>query len=386
VAITPGVRPAGGLPCLPVIGCDPAGSLVGDGAKAVAQAVFDQVSSWIATGTATLLDRVADAITRTTSVDLTGTWFTKQFGVMRTMAAFVLLPMLLVAAVSAIIRQDPGRLLRAVVVYLPLAVLGTAVALELVDRALQVSDILSDQVASSLGTNTHSALAGMSHAIVALPASGPSSAGFVLTIGALLLAFGALLVWIELLVRASAIYVAVFFLPLVLSGLLWPATARWSKRLVELLVSLILSKFVIVAVLSLAAGALASGDPLNGVLAGAALLLLAAFAPFVLLRLVPLVEAGVIGHLEGIERRPVALGTAATTQAVSLALGASGSRSRDGADKSAKKSEPLSAVHGGPLPPAPNPSVQTDGGKAQHQRADDRPLVETPTPPNGAAG
>jgi type IV secretion system protein TrbL len=380
-ALTPAVRPTTGL-CLPVIGCDPGGSLVTDGAKAAAQAVFDQVSKWIADGTATLLDRVATEITRTTSVDLNAGWFTNEFAVMRTMAEFVLLPMLLVAAVSAIIRQDAGRLLRAVVVQLPLAVVGTAVAVELIDRALQITDILSEQVSSSLGTNAHAALQGMSHAIVTISASG-TPGGFVLTIGALLLAFGSMLVWIELLVRASAIYVSVFFLPLVLCGLLWPATARWTRRMVELLTSLILSKFVVVAVLSLAAGALSSGDSLNAVLAGAALLLLAAFAPFVLLRLVPLVEAGVIAHLEGIERRPVAAGRSAASHAVSLAMGAAG----QGATVSTTQVGSSGSSHSGSLPAAVAtrlpPSAASD---SNHQASDSQPPAGQPPggqPPAG---
>src|SRR6202023_1450851 len=107
--------------------------------------------------------------------------------------------------------------------------------------------------------------AGHFMASVTLELSGAQAAGqpgvpaFVLFLGALAVVFGAVLVWIELLIRASAVYVAVLFLPLALASLAWPAIAHWSRRLVETLVALILGKFVIVAVLSLAAGALAGG-------------------------------------------------------------------------------------------------------------------------------
>ena len=134
---------------------------------------------------------------------------------------------------------------------------------------------------------------------------------------------GAVLVWVELLVRAAAVYVAVLFLPLALASLAWPAIAHWCRRLVDTLVALVLGKFVIVSVLSLAAGALAAGTgsaptgPTGGaagrggaggggfttVLGGAALLLLSAFAPWALFRLLPFVEAGAVGHLEGLGRR-----------------------------------------------------------------------------------
>ena len=86
-----------------------------------------------------------------------------------------------------------------------------------------------------------------------------SAPAFVMFVGGLAVVFGALMVWVELLIRAAAVYVAVLFLPLALASLAWPAIAHWCRRLVDTLVALVLGKFVIVAVLSLAAGALAGG-------------------------------------------------------------------------------------------------------------------------------
>jgi hypothetical protein len=129
-------------------------------------------------------------------------------------------------------------------------------------------------------------------------------------------------VWVELLIRSSAVYVAVLFLPLALASLAWPAISHWCRRLVDTLVALILGKFVIVSVLSLAVGALAGGTGstpggastaggsgggssggFGAVLGGAALLLLAGFAPWALFRLLPFAEAGAVGHLEALSHR-----------------------------------------------------------------------------------
>jgi hypothetical protein len=104
--------------------------------------------------------------------------------------------------------------------------------------------------------------------------------------------------------------------------------SHWCRRLVETLAALIVSKFVIVAVLSLAAGALASGTAGTGghgagfssVLGGGALLLMATFVPFAILRMIPAVEAGAVGHLESLRSRATApIGRTART-AASLAL------------------------------------------------------------------
>jgi hypothetical protein len=148
--------------------------------------------------------------------------------------------------------------------------------------------------------------------------SQPAVPAFIVFLGGIAVVVGAFLVWIELLVRAAAVYVAVLFLPLALASLAWPAIAHWCRRLVDTLAALILGKFVIVAVLSLAAGALNAGTGGSGgtagnggqgggsfadVLGGAALLLLAALAPWALFRLLPFLEAGAVAHLEGLSQR-----------------------------------------------------------------------------------
>ena len=69
-------------------------------------------------------------------------------------------------------------------------------------------------------------------------------------LGAIILAIGAFVLWLEMIIRDAAIYICVFFLPLTFVAMIWPATSRWARRLVELLVAIILAKFVIVAILT----------------------------------------------------------------------------------------------------------------------------------------
>jgi hypothetical protein len=316
----------GALPCLPVVGCNPIGQLAGEGAKAAAataaRAAFDAFTSWVADGASALLGRVGDLIAKTTDVRLGAKPFLDQFDLMRRVGILIVLPMLMAALIGAVIHRDPGRLARAVGLHLPLAVLGSFVAVEFTTIGLQLTDQLCSMVSTNVGSNSDGTFGKLAHAVAALSALGqPQGGGFLALVGTLLVAAGALLIWVELLLRASAIYVAVLFLPVALAGLVWPTTARWSKRLVELLAALILSKFVIVAVLSLAVGMVARSDGIDVALSGGALLLLAGFAPFALLRLAPVVEAAAIGHLEGIERRPVVRAAATGTQLGTILAG-----------------------------------------------------------------
>jgi hypothetical protein len=300
-----------GLPIVPVGGCpggslDPVCAVTGNAASGIAAAgataLLGAVSGWVAAGATWLLGQIGDVLSATTSVDVGADWFRTHFSLMVAVAGVVVLPLLLVSVIQAVYRQSASLLLRSLFVNLPLAVLLTFAALTLVQMGLEVTDDLSRLVASGSGTDLHRVLAGVSDALSAASASSGFPA-FVLLLGALVVALGAFALFVELTIRAAAVYVAVLFLPLALATLVWPAISHACRRLVELLVALILSKFVIVSILCLSLGALGSGSGFRAVLAGAALLLLAAFSPFALLRLVPLAEFGAAEHLDAVRHR-----------------------------------------------------------------------------------
>jgi hypothetical protein len=170
---------------------------------------------------------------------------------------------------------------------------------QLASWALTVTDAMCQVVLSS---NSTSVAGQFSDVMLAGPlAKAPQMVQMVLY---MLLIAGTILVWLELLVRAAAVYVAVFFMPLALACYIWPATVAITRRSVEVLIALILSKFVIVAALFLGLSALDQQSSTDVAVAGSAVLLIAGFAPFTLLRLAPIVEAQVISHLEGLSRRP----------------------------------------------------------------------------------
>jgi hypothetical protein len=90
-----------------------------------------------------------------------------------------------------------------------------------------------------------------------------------------------------------------------------------ARRSVELIAALILSKFIIVATLSLGLAAVAQSTPADGAVAGGAILLIAGFAPFTILKLAPVIETAAISHLEGLSRRPLRAASSAATMAAS---------------------------------------------------------------------
>jgi hypothetical protein len=303
------------------------GSIGGSIAASGFESVLNGISQWVASGAEWLLAQIGDVLVSTTTVDVGATWFRTHYGQMTALAGVVILPMLLASTLQAVVRQNPGQLVRTFLVQLPLALLLAVVAIQVVILSLSATDAMSDAIAGGSGADVQSLLSGVTTGLVAAAAD-PTIASFVLLLIALLVAVAAFVLWLELLIRAAAVYVAVLFLPLALATLVWPAVSHWCRRLVETLAALILSKFVIVATLSLAAGAVSSGSAGTGahgrgfsaVLAGGALLVMATFVPFAILRMIPAVEAGAVAHLDGLRERGTASITRPPRSAASHAL------------------------------------------------------------------
>jgi hypothetical protein len=281
------------------------GALTGAGtaAKALtAGAVIASLVVWVSGGAKAVLNATASVISTTTRPQLQSTWFSSTYWRMSAISALLTLPFLFAAAIQAMMRSDLGMLARSALGYLPLGLLAVSIAAPVTTLLLASSDELSsivssasDNAAARFLTNVGFASVGLSHL---------SGSTFVLLFAGLLTVAATLTLWIELLIRSAAVYVVVLMLPLFFAALVWPARRVWAVRAVELLVALIVSKFAIVAVLSLGASALGhtTFPSVAQMLEGATLVMLAAFSPWALLRLLPLHE--LTSSLDGLRSRP----------------------------------------------------------------------------------
>jgi hypothetical protein len=313
----------------------------------------------------------------------------------------VVLPMVCCAALQALYRQSASMLARAFLVQLPLALLLTGVAVELVQMALAVTDVLSAQVLSGAGVDTSNILAPVSSFLLGVGVVNAQVPAFVVFVGGLLVALAALGLWLELVVRAAAVSVAVLFLPLALAAMVWPAVSHWCRRLADTLVALVLSKLVIAAVLGLALGALAGGLGVgaagaNGggfaaVITGIALLIIAVVSPFTLLRLIPAIEAGAVSHLESARHR---LGSpvqqARQTRNLALDIARDSKRppaaQEDGADTGSVGSAPLSIKQVMGAPKYAGGFFPTKAGGAEISASADNAATTSRSAASGSAG
>jgi hypothetical protein len=282
-----------------------AGDVVTAPFRYAANSAVDGITAWVADTARWIVGRVISFIDTSTTPSLDAAWFSERYRFMVGLAALIILPMLLMAAIRAVMTQDASQLIRSFLVHLPVAVLGTFAAVVITQSLLTITDSLSQAVSEGVGQDATSIFDSIGST---LGASGiPGVPSFAIFFVSLILILGSFLVWLELLVRSAALTVCVFFMPMFLAAMVWPATSRWTRRMIETLAALILSKFVIVAVISLATAALADHGKggFGSLMGGTSLMLMAAFSPMALLKLMPLAESAAVGHLQGLGRKPI---------------------------------------------------------------------------------
>ncbi len=282
-----------------------------EAAAGIGKGIFNQITAWVADGAVWLLGEIAEAADKTTSPNLLSRGFLHQYRLMVGIAAAMAALMLIFAVFEALGRGDAGMLWRVFLVNVPLAAIATTVAYVVVQLLLATGDGMCEAITQSTGKDAHKFLKGAVEALISVgggygAAAGTAAGGaagaaggavavplFIGFIAAVVTAFAAFFVWIELLMRDAAVYVVALFMPLAIAA----SSGRAGPQRCEDLRAAdrrLFSKFVIVAIISLAASLLAHNEgSVEQVLAAAAMLLLACFAPFVLFKLVPFAETAV---------------------------------------------------------------------------------------------
>lgn len=172
-------------------------------------------------------------------------WFLGQFGLMRQIGLFLITPLFMLVVIQSIIRGSMYFLLRAALIMLPAAILGSVVVVTFAQILLNISNDISDVIAGNL-TDVDGYQADLHKTLETM---NENSFGFFIWIWLLTLIVASAVIFVELVLREVGIYLVAFFLPLGFAAMIWPSTAKMAKRLVELEVGLIFAKpFILVAV------------------------------------------------------------------------------------------------------------------------------------------
>jgi hypothetical protein len=292
---------------LTATGWDP----ITDIGQSAAQAVFGALWTEIGNACQSVTTALWHAITSSTDISFTTSAWTGSatqglLGVVGELSAAVMLLMVMLAVIRAVGRGDPSAAGRAVLVDLPIACIGAVALVGFTAVIVAASDQAADGIMSLAPGAALTSFAANWPAVI-------SNLQFVGGVGGLLFIVGAFMVWLELLVRAGLVYLMVATGPLLLAMRIFPGFAPAWKKFAETALAVICSKIFIAIALVLGlslttggltptGGAATTGENIGQLLAGIGMMALAAFAPFVVLRFLPVVEAALIA--QGISHMP----------------------------------------------------------------------------------
>ena len=303
---------------------------VGGAATAGFEAMIGGLTAWVVDAVVWVVGGVFNFFLDSTDPNVQADWFITGNGPYATtvsIGASLLLLFVLAGIIQGTLSGDVGGMLRRIALELPVSILGMIGLVTITQILIRLTDALSGQVLD----NFQDDISEFGSVVATLATlQGQHASALVVFILGLVTVLAGLVLVAELVVRAALIYIVVALAPLVFATRLWPATKGASRKLLELLVALILSKLVIAVALSVAAAAaVGSGsggevtalptpevfaeDPGGSVTQAVGILLTAAaafgvsaFSPLLIARLLPLTEAAVVA--QGVKGGPVRAG------------------------------------------------------------------------------
>jgi len=309
-------------------------NIVTDAFGAVGGWAFDKVAegiaSWILGAVEFFVSGAIDFLRSSSSPDVTAAWFSgsgSPYAVVRNIAGLLLVGFVLLGVIQGLVNGDVAGMIRRMAGNLPAAVAGMVVTTAVVSQLLQLTDAMSQAVLVNTDEQALHFLSGFGVTV------STATSGFAAVILGLVAVVAGLLLWIELIVRASLVYVLVAVSPLGFAATLWPSAKGVLRKTIELLLAVIISKLVICITLAIGVAALSgagtagtsgaglasnAGDSIGALLVGAVLLGLAAFSPFIVLKLVPVAEAALVA--QGVSRGPLRATQAGMSAASSVSM------------------------------------------------------------------
>ena len=363
-------------------------------AKDIANAIFSAALALFGQGAASLVGALLGFVKTTSDPVFSGGWWSSSgmavFERVLAVSGSLLALAFMCSIITALLSADHGLLARAAL-RLPIAVLEMALLVGVTAALVSASDEISAEIAKgasgALSTFVSGELAG---AIAGTGIVGLIAGGLVI--------LAALGIWAELLCRSALIYLAVLAGPLIFAASVHPSAVGLRRRYIEGGLALICSKIVVALALATGAAMLSGlgnsssfAAATGALLEALAVLLVACFAPFVLLRL--LLGAEAIIAAEGLERRPAraALSTIGAASSVggfsSMARGLTGAGATPrggspgahptGASPSGPSTMPPSR---GPTSPRPVPSRPSGSDGQEARQTSSRPAAPPPAP------
>jgi hypothetical protein len=226
-------------------------------------------------------------------------------------AALVLL-LFFARIISGLATGQMGKVAREMFFDLPFTIIGTVAAGAIGFLILE----LTDQMAASLTTDFATDIGGFAGKFFA--ADVLVTGGLFSFLFAILYILGAIALGAQLVVRAALLEVIFIVAPAMIATRTWEGSRRYSRRFIEISIGLMFGKPAAALALAVGAANLADADGVVGLLKGVTLVLLGAFMPFAVFKLIPLVEGAAVQ--QGITGAPIRAAQTAVGTAASIAI------------------------------------------------------------------
>jgi hypothetical protein len=254
--------------------------------QAAAGAAEIDLNSWLANGAAWMVQTDAQLIvgsSTTPNLDPSqAASFALVYGRVVGVALSLSVLLVLIGIIEATLTQRPGALRRVVA---GMAVSGIGLGAVPVGTAVLVR--ITDDLSGYVAGQAQGIATGLS-AVVKVLLQTPVAGDAVFALVAVGLMAGGALLWLEMVVRASLIYVFLGVAPLACAAAQWPRLEGVLRQVLFGGLALILSKLVVVIVLAVGFAVLPAGGGLQGLLSGMFIVLIAALMPFATARVLPL--------------------------------------------------------------------------------------------------
>ena len=411
-----------------LIGCIPSpGDLLRGAARTAGGGVMKVFTVFFTDGATWFLERLEELVTAPTRPDLSVGWWVEKYNLMLALAAVVAAATLILALIDDAAKGSSEGLARAVLADVPVAGLVGWIGPLVIQYLVDLADWLNGRLLQNLGVDSAKTLTSSAEWFAAFSSTtgSPATPAVAALIAALITILAGFVIFLELMLRANAIYLIAALIPVLYAVRIWPAAKTVVRRTTEALVAVVFVQPVVGLAVAMGAAASATLDGVGdssfqefgAAIAGATMLLLAALSPWAFIALLPALESA-ISHGRG-QRDAVRGGlrtglqtaytgtylgrlahagvtgssrngaggaggaTAATGWGVPVAAAAAQGAAQAGQAVATRQAQMGGAGAGQPAPPAPAPQARSSAGPGG-----DRPGSSTPGPagPRGPAG
>lgn len=350
---------------------DAIGGAVGDVASGASDSIMNGMAGWVASGVGALMDKTFKYMNKSTTPQVAESWFTERYGAMMRLAGLLSVLGIVGAAIVGLAEKRVGGAMQAVLLYLPIAFIVVGGLTSIAQLGLLATDQLTEAFIGSFGQDTkemtESVLKFMVPEKGAQDGDEVAAGAFVMLVMAVLALLGTLMLFIELLIRESVVYIVLLYAPIGIIASVWPPAKRIGRKMGILLFVAIVSKFFILTTFAFGAtmiNEMGKLDDTTGLLGGIVVMCMAAFSPMALLKLLPFDEIDAISG-----RPPTPVGAQITAsqmgrQAITSRLGSK----KDDDDEKDKGSSSSGTGKGpggkSPVSPGGGPSGSPKGSPA----------------------